>query len=340
MGAAFRITARAVDRPGIWLPALAGLLAGMAAGSSLLTAAAAPVLLSWMMVCNRAGARWAKFCAFGFGGLLPFTPVFYMFVVAPKQTIFNVVQYHAMFRKLYWPETTQHDLEVLTSWVDSGQGLLLGLLAIFGLVFIARRAHWPRDLKSEFYLSAWLAIGLAALIGRAHPTFAQYFLLIAPFLAIPAIAGLYAIASRVLDPQAWQWPVTVVTIIFLLGLGKALYEDRTNNKWSTYEQLANKIAAITPPDALFFADEPIYFLLKRTPPPGLELAYTHRVHLQPADAALFHILSEADVRKLLRTRNFVSAYGCDSDDISDYGLTDLYAKSETVEDCTIFWDRK
>jgi len=58
---------------------------------------------------------------------------------------------------------------------------------------------------------------------------------------------------------------------------------------------------VTPRDGLVFADEPIYFLTKRTPPAGLELHYTHKVHLPPAEAALLHILSEADEKRLVQT---------------------------------------
>jgi len=109
-----------------------------------------------------------------------------------------VFQYHAFFRKLYWPETTTHDLEILTSWIDSGQALVLGLLAVFGLLYIARRSAWRARCGRSFYLCAWLAAALSVWVGRAHPTFARYFLLTVPFLAILAVAGLYAIVSRVL----------------------------------------------------------------------------------------------------------------------------------------------
>jgi hypothetical protein len=340
LAAAFRISIRAVDRTGPLLPALAGLFAGTAAGSSLLSAAAAPVLLVWMLLCNRAGSRWIKLAGFGIGAMIPWAPVFRLFVLGPKQTWFNLVQYHAFFRKLYWPDTTRHDLEVLTGWIDSGQGLVLGLLAVFGLIFVARRSRWPDERKAEFYLCACLAAALSTEVGLAHPTFPQYFLLAVPFLAVLAMAGLYAISSRVLEPDHPRWPVLLVTALFALGLVKSLHEHREDNTWGLYQRLADKVEQVTPRNALVFANEPIYFLTKRIPPPGLELSYTHEIHLPPAEAALLHILTEADVKRLLQTGNFATAFVDEEEQVAAYGLKDLYIQHVTTDEFSIYWDRK
>jgi hypothetical protein len=340
LAAAFRISVRAVDRSGPLLPTLAGFCAGVAAGSSLLSAAAAPVFLVWMLFYNRAGRRWTKLIAYGIGTAVPFAPVFWLFCLGPRQTWFNVVQYHAFFRELYWPETTRHDLEILTSWIDSGQALVLGLLAVFGLLYIVRKSAWPRALKAEFYLCAWLAAALAAWVGRAHPTFARYFVLTVPFLTILAVVGLYAIASRVLGPDRPLWPVLLVSVLFALGLGKSLYGRRDLLNWSSYQQLADKVDQVTPRNALLFADEPIYFLTRRTPPPGFELFYSHKVNLPPAEAALIHIITEAEVKRQVQSGMFATAYSCDDDEIEDYGLEKLYKQRVDMDDCSIFWDRK
>jgi len=340
LAAAFRISIRAVARSGPLLPALAGLFAGVAAGSSLLAAAGAPVLLVWMLFYNRAGSRRTKLIAFGIGTAIPFAPVFRLLALGWKQTWFNVIQYHAFFRKLYWPETTRHDLEVLTSWIDSGQGLVLGLLVVFGLIFIARRAEWPRELKAEFYLCAWLAAGLSVVVGRAHPTFPQYFLLTIPFLAVLAVAGLYAIASRVLEPDHPCWPVLLVSSLFVLGLGKSLYEERTDTDWGLYQRVADKVEQLTPRNALVYADEPVYFLTRRTPPRGLELYYTRKVSVPPADAALFHILTEDEVKRMVQSGVFATFSSCEDGEIEEFGLKELYAQHVEVDYCSVFWDRR
>jgi hypothetical protein len=253
--------------------------------------------------------------------------------------MFNIFQYHLFFRKLYWPETTRHDLEILTSWIDSGQALLIGALAVSGLVFVAGRSRWPAALKAEFYLCAWLSAAIAAEVGRAHPTFARYFLLIVPFLAILAVAGLYAILSRAFDPDKPLFAVLAIGVFLTLGLGKSLYDRRDMGDWSGYERLAKKVDEVTPRNALLFANEPIYFLTRRVPPFGFELSYTHKVDLGPKENAMMHIVTSAEVKREVQSGMFATAYSCDDDDISDYGLPKLYKQRVDMEDCSIFWDR-
>ena len=340
LAAGFRLAVRAVngDR---WLPsASAGFCAGAAAASSLLSAAAAPVLLFWMLYYNREGRRWKTFAAFGLGVSLPFAPVFWLLARAPRQTWFNLFQYHAYFRRLYWPNPTRHDLEILTGWIDNGQALMLGLLALGGLVYVVRQSGWPHGLKREFYLCAWLAAALSAEVGRAHPTFARYFLLTVPFAAILAVAGLFAV-SRAFETGRPLVPVLVVAMLFALGLGRRLYDGRDGDTWSKYERAAVKVNQVTAPNGELFAVEPVYFAMRRTPPPGYELtSYTHLVKLPPADAALLHILSEDEVKRQFQSGMFATAYTCDDDEIKDYGLKTLYKQSAEMDDCTVFWDRK
>ncbi len=338
LAAGFQLAVRAVERDGWLPPAASGFCAGIAAASSLLSAAAAPVLLCWMLYYNRAGRRWKTFLAFALGISLPFAPVFWLFVRGPRQTWFNLFRYHVFFRKLYWPETTQHDLEMLTAWIDNGQALLLGLLALGGLVYIVRQSGWPRTLKAEFYLCAWLAAALSAEVGRAHPTFTRYFLLTVPFLAVLAVAGLFAV-SRAFEAARPRWPVLVVAVLFALGLGRTLYDRREMETWSVYQRLAAKVDQVTPQNQPIFALEPLYFLTRRTPPPGYELSYTHLVNLSPAEAALMHILNEAEVKRQVQSGMFATAYSCDDDEIAKYGFKTLYKQHVDMEDCTIFWDR-
>jgi hypothetical protein len=377
LAAAFRVSVRAVERHGPGLAAAAGLLAGIAAASSLLTAAALPVLVIWILAQNRAGSKWTKLAAYCAGVAIPFAPVYRLFWLGPRQTWFNLFQYHLFYRKLYWPETTSHDIEILTSWVDSGQALVTGMLAVFGLVYLVRKAEWPRSLKNELYLCVWLAAALSAEVGSAHPTFSRYFLLAVPFLAVVAVVGLYAASSRLLRQEVLEtlekphtgargsepsrdrngavtgpkffrnsegiWlPVILLAIIFSLGLGRSLY-DHANalGTWKSYESTVRLVDQVTPRGAPLYASEPIYFLTHRIPPPGFELYYTHKLELPPAQAALLHILSNAEVKRQVQSGTFATAYTCDlEDEIANYGLNDLYRQHKEVGDCTIFWGLK
>ncbi len=85
--AAFRLAILAVDRKGLLMPALAGLLAGAAASSSLLTATVGPILLLWILVHYRAGLRMAKLAAFLAGSAIAFQPLLWLFVKSPQHVV-------------------------------------------------------------------------------------------------------------------------------------------------------------------------------------------------------------------------------------------------------------
>ncbi|HEY2106419.1 MAG TPA: hypothetical protein VGH29_11575, partial [Candidatus Binataceae bacterium] len=176
---------------------------------------------------------------------------------------------------------------------------------------------------------------IAAELSVAHPTFAQYFLLIVPFLAILAVPGLYAIGSRPL------WPVLVVSVLFAGGLGRTLYDHREDATWAKYERLAAKIDQVTPRDAPIFANEPVYFLTRRTPPSGYELdSYTHLIDLPPQERARLHLLTEDEVKQQVQSGRFATAYTCEDYDSAGYGMEKLYDRQAKQSNCTVYWELK
>lgn len=338
---AYVLTVKSVERAELYLPAAAGLFAGSAAASSLLAAAALPVLAVWMLFHNRAGSRWKKLTGFAAGAALPFVPVIRLAVAGPRQTWFNLIEYHAVFRRLYWSDTTRHDLEIWTSWLESAQAVLLGILAIAGLLYIAKRSAWPAERKSAFYLCAWLAAAIAAEVGSAHPTFSRYFLLAVPFLAILAAVGFYAVASRLSELSRPMLAVAPLILVMSAGLGRSLYDHHQDmGEWTPLEQQARKIDEVTPRGAPIFANEPMYFLTRRMPPSGLELTYSHKVDLGRETNALLHILPQAQMKSMVEGGNFATAYSCDDDEIRDFGLEMIYAQRADIADCSIFWQRR
>ena len=332
--AAFRLAVR----PGAASAAGAGLLSSAAAASSLLAAPAAPVLLLWIFF-HRSARRWTHAAAFLAATTVPWLPALWLYLQGPRQTWFNLVEYHARYRRLYWPETTQHDLEVMASSIDSGQALLLGALALGGLAWVLRRSDWPRELKSQIYLCGWIALAIVAALGAAHPTFPRYYLLVAPFVAVPAAAGLYVAGSRLFAGP--KWPLALVLLLTAAGLAKSLYERRTNFTLPDYEAIARKIESVTPPGGKVFANEMLYFMMRRRPLPGLEFYYDRLVPLPPAELARLHILPQAEIDRLLAAGTFATVYYCeDEDSYNKLGLPKLYRHQDDVEDCVLFWDRK
>ena len=335
----FRFAIRAVENRSPLPAALAGLLAAAAAASSLLTAPATPIVLAWVLVYNRAGNRWAKFVAFAIGAVVPFVPVIWLFAQGPHQTLFNLIRYQVFFRRSQWQGATGHDLDVLTSWVDSGQALALGLLAIAGLIFVYRRSGWDRARRAEFYLCAWIAAGMGLEIASAHPTFRWYFLLIVPFLAIPAIAGLYDLASRMYAPDRALLPVTALSLLLALGLGRALADDSDSMTWQDMETIAHKVDEVTPKQAMLWANEQVYFLTHRAPPEGMEFQAAQKLEIPLSEAEPLHVLPGAELARRVKAGAFDTIEICDDDRINELGLREIYSQSAEIATCTIFWGK-
>jgi len=340
--AAFRFTVLAVDSRGIWLSLAAGLMAGTAAGSSLLTVLAGPVMLLWILIYNRAGRRLAKLVAFGSGNVIPFTPVLLLYLQKPREVLFTVFQFNYRYRAVDWQDATSHDIEVLTSWLVSSQASMLVVLALLGLLFVFKKSGWERAVRAEFYLCAWISIVLGAHIGTAHPTFERYFLLTVPFLSILTVAALYWLGSDLGSTDKPFWPVAFASLFFVCGLARALFVDEADAyTWGDMAAVAHKVDAVTPLGGLVWGDEQIYFLTKRTPPMGMEHENSHKELNLPAEfIRSLHILPRPVMEQQLKTGHFDTVAMCeDSDRMTALDLPSVYQKSEEIGECTVYWDR-
>ena len=335
LAGAFRVTLTAADRRGPAPAALAGLLAGVAAASSLLTAAAVPVLLAWLAIRSRAGARWAKAAAYLAGAAAPFLPVAWLFAHGPRQTLFNLFQYQMRYRAINWPDTMRHDLEVLTSWIDCGQALALLALVAAGLWFLRSQGAW----RSELALCGWLALALGVEVGVAHPTFPRYFVVAIPFVAILAAAGFHGLVSRAGGAVRPMWAMAVLSLFLTMGVAKSMYEGRDTYVWPDMEVLARKVAEVAPPGVALVADEPIYFLMRRTPLPGMEFAYAHTVEdLSKERAAEVHVVSYSEMKKQAHAGAYAVFETCDDDhpDITGLDLKPAFRQRVEVSECAVY----
>ena len=341
--AAFRSSILTVERNTLLWPALAGFAAGAAAASTLLTAPVAPVLLLWIVLQRRTEKRWMKAVIFVLGALVPFLPLLWLYLQSPRVVRFNIFDYHFFFRQVDWEGAIQHDVGVLAAWMDSAQAMLLGLLALAGLLFVVRRSDWDRPKRSEFYLCGWLALALSIHLSTAHPTFERYFLFTTPFLAILASAGLYDIGSRLGSPDRPWRPVILLTVLLSLGLAKAIYDRHDNMTWRDFQQVARKVQEVTPPGQPLLADEFVYFVLRRVPPSGMELEDSHKLNNIPPDlAASLHVLPRKDLDQQVKLGRFSTVETCDDDDerIEALHLTQLYSKWQDVSGCVVYWAKR
>ncbi len=336
--AAYLATVSSVERPGILRPALAGLCSGIAAASSLLSAPIAPILLIWMLARNRAGSRVAKFLAFCTGIIVAFIPLLRLLSKAPNPVIFGFLQYQLLYRKVEWEQAGSHNLGEVLSWADSSQAVILVLLAIAGILF-TRRSTAPAAAKSELYLCGWLALVEGVYLLTARPTFTRYYLLTVPFLAIAAATGLFEVAER-LVPRSRPWlAATLLCALTAYGLGASLFEQRDDLMWPDLEQTAAKIREVTPPAAPLLADEAVYFLLRRTPPTGMELEDAHKLNFPDARSMALHLVPRRKLDIMIKAGRFDTVEMCDDDEIARLDLSSLYSDTATAGTCNVFWNR-
>jgi hypothetical protein len=337
---AFRVGVVAVERKAPVWAGVAGLLSTSAAASSLLSAMAAPVLLIWILKHTPAGKRWARFCAFAAAAVLPFLPVLWLLYQAPRMVFFNLIQYQLVYRRTNWEDATPHDLEVLTSWLHSPTALLMGVLSILGVWFVTRRSGWASSSRSPFYLCGWMALAIGAELCATHPTFPSYFVLVTPFLAIPAAAGLYAIAAWIPSPHRVWWTVPVLALMLSLGLAKSLHDDRNRLSWRDMEAVARKVDEVTAARGTLWADEQVYFITRRPPAEGTEFSYAEVIDM-PEDVALsLHILSDQALDRQAAAGLFSTVSTCEDEDVIELlNLPRLFRQQSAIGlRCKVFWD--
>jgi 4-amino-4-deoxy-L-arabinose transferase-like glycosyltransferase len=341
IAAAFRFTVISVGDRTWRFSTLAGLASGIAAASSLLTAPTVLIYLLWILRYNRQGKRWIKTVSFLSGVVLAFAPVLWLFTLGPARVFFGIVQYNFSYRLLNWPGATEHNFGVYSSWIDSGGVLILILLAVTGLLFVRFRSGWTASLKAEFYLCSWVATGLAAFISYGKPTFERYYLFTVPFLAILAVAGLYAIGESLYKPDRPWIPVLVLSAFVTFGLTKDLIDVGDNIIWPDMEKVAMKVAQVTKPQQTLYADEAIYFLTSHTPPSGMEMDDSHKFNFPPTRSTFLHLIPASELERQVKSGRFDTLETCDDDDyIAEHGFAAVYANRAEVEFCNVFWNLK
>lgn len=332
---AFRAGIVAVARPRFAMSVLAGVAAGGAAASSLLTAAVSPVLLIWIWRQNRAGNRWPKAAGFTGGAAIPWVPVLILFARGPHQVVFDILKYHSVYRRVQWPGAGAHDLEVITDWFNSSPSLMLVLLAAIGLYAIKKnRFHDVR--RSEVHLCLWLLLAIGVQNLCAHPTFPQYFVFLIPFLTVPGVIGFQTVVARLANPDRPRVPLAILLGLAALCLGNTLYEDRDTPTWGQLEQVAARVKQVTQGNGPLAAPEQIYFLLRWHVPPGMEHDDAHKLELTPAENARLHVLPQAELDRQIKAGVFRTSVVCDDDSrVSELERWNVYTQRSAIGDCTV-----
>ena len=232
----------------------AGLFAGAAAASNLLTLPVLVVVLARILIRDK--QRVLLFIA---GATVACAPLLILFAQSPRQVIFNLVGYHLVDRpSLGW----RFNVREMIAWFGSAQGAILTALAII--------ANWLRR-DDEVRWCSWIAIALIGLISCTRTTSAFYLLLALPFLVILAAAGAVELARRANITR--NLVAVLVAALYLLGLSGMKYVWRWEAPYADHravEMIARELEACTSEGGKFYAPEAVYFASHRLPPPTLE----------------------------------------------------------------------
>jgi hypothetical protein len=289
---AFRLTVRAVGRPGLLPMFWAGLAAGAAMATSFLQVAVGPVMMAWLFVYRRDTPTLRASCVWLAGCAVPFLPLAWLAWQAPRTTFFDIVTYHVFYRPWVFGSAVAESLRTLSSWMTSTQALLLWPLAGMCLTSVIGTRDADVEARRPFVLCAWLVAGIAAFVTLGHPPpLPSYFVLVSPFLAILASTGV-----RVLGARVWMTDqtarVAVITLgIFALGLARTAHEEHLwKNEWRRFERDGQEIARVVPSDDSLYASVRFFNVaMGRPAPAGLENPWASAMNINADRAAALHV---------------------------------------------------
>lgn len=343
--AAFRLATKATAESRAALALWSGLCAGAAAGSSLLSAPVLPILLAWITWHSASDKRARTCILFSLGAGISMVPLLWLYILGPRQTLFNTFEYHFFHRSPGNRAALRINLETLTELFNSGQFMLLVLFAAIGLLFVRGRSQWEAERKAEFSLCGWLTIGLGIFLATPRMTFPQYFILLLPFLSILASVGILAAGDWLRPTGGSGWLLAGVLVLFVAGLPwwflehRWLVQKHEFKDWRELESVARTVNDVTPQDGLIWADEALYFASHRTPPSGLEHSDSHKLRLSPSESAMLHVVSRADVYGWLAAGRFATVATCWATEDWMREAGKIYTQHAKVNGCDIFWSK-
>jgi hypothetical protein len=306
MVSSFCLAIEAVEREKGWLPLWTGVAAGCSAGSTLLAAPVMPIALLWMLRQTHADHRARKGLQFLGGAVIPFLPALWLTAQAPRQALFNIVEFHLFYRRDSMEDAIWRDLITSYEFFYSAPVLILVLLAFVGLLFLNTKSAWSERRREKFYLCGWLLAGLGAYLANTLPAYDQYFFLLIPFLGSLAALGVYAIGSRIGKPERAGWLVALFVGLFLVALIRPLLLERGEfDWWQKYEEVAREVNGVTPSGGeIFSEDNFIYVAARRLPPEGLDYSYIHGRGISPALGSILHLEPPARLQEWLAAGRF------------------------------------
>jgi len=320
-----------------------GVCAGVAGASSLLAAPVIPVIFLWTVWTTERGARLRVSLRFLAGVTLALLPLAYLVALAPRQSLFDVIEFHLFYRQIGFPgaDLPRWNLAVVGSALASPQAVLLAVFFTVGLLSQRLRDVLGDRVTSEVRLSAWLAAALGLYLCVPTPTFSQYFVLVVPFACIVAAAGVASASGLFGTYGARSVALVVVLMLYCAPAARVARAQwttpRSDSGWTSWEAVAKKVDSVAPNGSLYSEWEGLYFLTRRLPPRGAEYADTQK--LGPDLAAIARAASEQEVDSWLSDGRFDVVVMWDADPrIGRVGLRSTYPNSDLIgQGMRMFW---
>jgi hypothetical protein len=316
---AFRCAVAAVEGRW-WLATLAGVSAGAAASSTLLAAAMGPVVFVWLTWVTRG----RKSAPFVLGAVVGLSPALWFLIRTPKAFLFDVIGFHLTYRQAEWGDWMTHDLETLTSWLNSGAAVILVSLAVAGAVVGKARR--------EIVLAAWVTGACCVYEASAHPTFPQYFIPAMPCAVVLAAEALQELTARY--PR--RWPLALASALTLAVLARGLFEEREDMSWADIAKITQAVKDAKPDPKPLYADEHIYLMTGVVPPSGMEWGSGHKAEIPLEQARPLHVLPRTELDRMVKNGEFGTFETCEETDIDRLGLNSIYPHKVKIGDCYVF----
>jgi 4-amino-4-deoxy-L-arabinose transferase-like glycosyltransferase len=270
---AFRLVVARHKRHSTLLLFIGGLAAGAAAASLLLTIPVVLVIVVWLARYQPQSNRKRACLYFLAGAAIPFLPLFVLALQAPREVLFDLVEYHLFYRAGSDGNMFRWNLREIRDWFGSIQGFVLIALGVIGSSPFIKKSEPQPQRSDEVYLCASISVALSLFLAIPRPTFSFYFVLITPFVSILAATGLSTIYRLSWFADRRTWLLTALLGLYVVGLTSETYKMRReifHADHKAIEEIARIVNQVTPQDGWVLAFDQVYFATKRRPPPGLE----------------------------------------------------------------------
>lgn len=283
-----------------------GLFAGAATATSLLMVPLLPVILGWTIAHDQSGRWRQKSAGLLLGAVIPFIPLLLLAAEAPQATLIGLVTHHLLYR-VRIAEIGIGRFDALFSSLTSVQAVVLMAATAFSVWRVLRDPEMDATQRRDLALCAWLVISLAVFVAVIHPPAQdRYFVVVVPFAAVLAAAGIDSLAFRWRHVAKGDVIAAVVIGVFAMGLVRFAYrESLWASSWRRVERFAAEVNRVTTAEQSFYTSFTfVYFAARHPPPVGFENGWASQINAPPEVFKTLHLSPDGTAADRVRQGQF------------------------------------